>query len=110
MTGQQVTFQRARSIAGAALVGFGIFILSQNLAEAAVQLREFLGANGLDLLGLSPAVLQAASQIMKVYASDHQQFLAVLVRQMLISAWPLLLVLIGAVLSWEGPMDNLNMP
>ena len=83
-----------KSIAGGALVGLGLHIWFGNLQEVVSQLTHLLGASG-EMLGLAPSVILAAAQAGRVYASDHQGFFVEVVR-MLISFWPLLLVIVGA--------------
>jgi hypothetical protein len=48
MARTQTAIRRAKSIAGVALVGFGVFLLYQSLSEAIVRWRLVLGANGSD--------------------------------------------------------------
>jgi hypothetical protein len=95
MAGQQTTFRRAKSIAGAALVGLGTFLQYQNLVEEVVRFREVLGANGSETLGVLPAVIQTVSQVWQAYIADHRRFLCDFLLQVLISSWPLLLVIAG---------------
>ncbi|MGA9812660.1 MAG: hypothetical protein WBQ64_07790 [Terriglobales bacterium] len=83
-----------KSIAGGALVGLGLHIWFGNLQEVVSQLTHLLGTSG-EMLGLAPSVILAAAQAGRVYASDHQGFFVEVVR-MLISFWPLLLVIVGA--------------
>ena len=97
MTSQHKTTENIKAIAGVALVGLGLHILLGNLDRAAAQANHLLGNTAGDALGLLPAVVLASSQAAQAYASDHQVFLQCLLR-MLISLWPLLLVIIGTAL------------
>ena len=97
MTRQHKTSERIRAIAGGALVGLGVHILSGNLDTAADQLRDLLGNTAGDALGVLPSVVLASSQAAQAYALDHHGFLQCFLR-MLVSFWPLLLVVSGTVL------------
>jgi xanthine/uracil/vitamin C permease (AzgA family) len=101
MTVQQTPFPSPKSIAGAALVGIGLFILLENLDVAATQLNHLLGTTLGEALGSLPTVILAASQVLQACAFDHQRFLPALL-QVLISFWPLALVIVGAVLLWKA--------
>ncbi|MBZ5655280.1 MAG: hypothetical protein LAO56_08365 [Acidobacteriia bacterium] len=90
MARQHTISQTVKSIAGSALVGPGLFILFGNLDGAAAQLGHLLRCTPCDGLGLLSSVILAAS-------FDHQRLLEGLV-QMLVSFWPLLFVIGGAVL------------
>ena len=100
MTRQHKTSESITAIAGGALVGLGLHILSGNLDTAGGQLRHLLGNTGGDALGVLPSVVLAASQPAQVYALDHHGFLQCFLR-MLLSFWPLLLVVVGTVLLWD---------
>jgi hypothetical protein len=106
MTGQQTAFRRAKSMAGAALIGYGFFALHQNLAAAILQLRMVLDANGSEAFGVPSAVIQAISQISQAYAADQRGFLEGFLLLVLISFWPLLLVMVGTLLSRDSLMDD----
>jgi hypothetical protein len=101
-------FERAKSIAGAALVGLGIFILYENLDRAATQLSHLVGTIPGKPLGVLPTVILAASRVLQAYAADHQRFLQGFIQHMLVSFWPLLLVMVGTVLSRDTFADNVN--
>jgi hypothetical protein len=108
MAMQQTFFGRAKSIAGAALVGLGILIFHENLDRAASQLSHLLGTIPGEALGVLPTVILAASRVLQAYAADHQRFLQGFLRHMLVSCWPLLLVIVGTVLSRDAFADNDN--
>ena len=97
MTRQDKTSESITVIAGGALVGLGLHILSGNLDTAADQLRHLLGNTVGDALGVLPSVVLASSQAAQAYALDHHGFLQCFLR-MLASVWPLFLVVVGAVL------------
>jgi|HubBroStandDraft_5_1064220.scaffolds.fasta_scaffold336252_1 hypothetical protein len=106
MTGQWTSFRHTKAITGVALVGLGTFSLYQNLTGAFAQLNHVLDANGLEVLGVPLAIIQAVFQVLHAYAADHQRFLQVIFRQMLVLAWPLMLVIVGTALSGESFRDN----
>ena len=105
MTRQHKTSESITAIAGGALVGLGLHILSGNLDTAGDQLRHLLGNTGGDALGVLPSVVLASSQAAQVYALDHHGFLQCFLR-MLLSFWPLLLVVVGTVLLWDVFADK----
>jgi hypothetical protein len=105
---QQTFCGSAKSIAGAVLAGVGIFIFYENLHRAATQLRHLLGTIPAEALGVLPAVILAAPRVLQAYAADHQRFVEGLLQQMLLSCWPLLLVMVGTVLSRKACADRVN--
>jgi hypothetical protein len=107
MAGHWTAFRSSKPIVGAAFVGLGAFILYENLAGPVAQLRYVLGANGSEALGVLPAVILATSQAVGAYAVDHQDFLHSLLR-MLISFWPLLLVVVGTILLRDAFTDKVR--
>jgi hypothetical protein len=61
---------------------------------------------------LAPSVILAAAQAGRVYTSDHQGFFLELLR-MLLSFWPLLLVIVGAGFlrdAFTDEVDTLTAP
>jgi hypothetical protein len=96
---QHTRFENLKLIAGAALIGFGAFIQSENLSQAAAQVSHLLGisAEGTRRLGVLVAVGLAASHALQAYLFDHQEFLRSLY-QISLSFWPLLAVMAGTVL------------
>lgn len=99
--------ERLRSIAGGALIGLGLHILFGNLDRGVVQVRHLLGTTAGDALGTLPTAVLAASQAVQAYALDHQAFLLGLGR-LLISFWPLLLVMAGTVLLQDALTDKVK--
>jgi ascorbate-specific PTS system EIIC-type component UlaA len=83
-----------KSIVGGALVGLGLHILFGNLDRVAEQMKHMLGTAAWETLGVLPSAVLAASQAVQAYGLDHQGFLQSLL-WMLISFWPLLLVIAG---------------
>jgi hypothetical protein len=109
MARQHTIFQNLKSIAGAALVGFGAFILFGNLAETAAQLSHLPGttADEAETLGVLVSAGLAASDALQAYLFDHQEFVRGLHR-ILISFWPHLLFIAGSVLLRDGFTDELK--
>ena len=105
---QQTFLGRAKSLAGAALVGLGIFILQGNLDRAATQWRHLLSTTHGEALGVLPTVILAAPRILQAYAADHQRFVRGFLRDIFVSYWPLLLVAVGTVLLRDTCMGDVN--
>ena len=110
MAWQRTVFRSSKSIAGAALVGFGIFILHEGLAVAVAWLSHLLGANSFEALGVLPALSLAVSQVLQAHAAHHHSFLQGFLQHILVSSRPLLLVMVGTVLSRDTFADNVNAP
>jgi uncharacterized membrane protein len=105
---QRTTFRSSQSIAGALLVGSGMFILYENLVVSVAWLRHVLGANSSEALGVLPAVILTVSQVLQAHAANHQRFLQAFFQHMLAASWPLLLVTVGMALSRDIFTDNVN--
>ena len=82
MARRRMIFRSSRSIAGAVLVGLGMFVLYENLAGAVAWLSHVLGANGSEALGVLPAFVLAVSQGLQAHAMNHQQVLHGVLQQM----------------------------
>jgi hypothetical protein len=104
----QTFFGRAKSLAGAALVGLGIFIFHGNLDRAATEWSHLLSTTPGEALGVLPTVILAAPRVLQSYAADHQRFLQGFLREVFVSCWPLLLVIVGTVLSRDAFTDDVN--
>jgi hypothetical protein len=105
---QQTFFGRAKSIAGAALVGLGIFIFHGNLDRAATQWSHLLSTTSGEAPGVLATVILAAPRVLQAYAADHQRFLQGFLRHIFLSCWPLLLVIVGTVLSRDTFTEDVN--
>ena len=105
---QQTFFGRAKSLAGAALIGLGIFIFQGNLDRAATQWRHLLSTTPGEAPGVLPTVILAAPGILQAYAADHQRFVQGFLREIFVSCWPLLLVAVGTVLLRDTFMGDVN--
>ena len=91
----------SRFTAGTALIGSGMFLLYENLAGAVASLSHAVAPGTSETLRVPSAVMLAVSRILDAYAGDHQCFVRNFLLHMLISSWPLVLVMIGTVLSLE---------
>jgi hypothetical protein len=107
MTRQNRANETFKSIAGGSLVGLGLHILWGNLEGVAAQLSPFLGTTGEEPGGGMSSVILAASQAVQAYAYNHQGFLQGLL-QVSVSLWPLLLVIIGTILSRDVFSDEVK--
>jgi hypothetical protein len=99
MAGKYGLFRNSRSIVGMLLIGFGLFILCGNLADAVARFSRLAGVcadakqafGGLVVAGL------AVSQVWRAYVFDRRE-LVLCVWRVFVSFWPLLVVMVGAVL------------
>ena len=101
MASQHRPSEGLKSIVGGALVGLGLHILFGNLDRVAEQMKHMLGTAAWETLGVLPSAVLAASQAVQAYGLDHQGFLQSLLwigSWILISFWPLVLVIAGTVL------------
>jgi len=105
---QQTFFGRAKSLGGAALVGLGIFILQGNLDRAATQWRHLLSTTHGEALGVLPTVILAVPRVLQAYGADHQRFVRGFLREIFVSCWPLLLVVVGTLLLRDTFMGDVN--
>jgi hypothetical protein len=106
MTRLRRNFRSTKSIAGTALVGFGLFILYENLAGAVAWLSHLLGSNSFEALGVLPTLVLSVSQVLPAHAANHQHLLQASLQHLLVSSWPLLLVVAGTVLSRDNFTDD----
>jgi hypothetical protein len=103
MAEQGTSFRHARSIGGAILGGVGIFILYQNIAGVVMWWRYILASSGSEVLGKP---LAAILILLQACATNDRGFVLGILQQMLVASWPLLLVMVGAVLSREDFTDD----
>jgi hypothetical protein len=108
MARQRTIFRGFKSIAGAVLVGSGMFILHGNLALSVAGLPHVLADNSSEALGVLPAVILTVSQVLQAHAANHQRFLQAFFQHMLAASLPLLLVTVGMALSRDIFTDNVN--
>ena len=97
MTTQHAVFKSRKSIAGAALIGLGLFVLFRNVAEAAVLIR-FLRNIGdqADSLGPFGVASMTVQHFLQGYLFDHTEFLRILYK-VLLSFLGLLLIRAGTI-------------
>jgi hypothetical protein len=100
MAGNYGLVRNFKSIVGTALFGFGLFMLAGNLGDACGQLKQLVGVSpeATQTFGGLLAVGLAASQVWRSYLFDRRE-LVLGVCRILISFWPLFLVLAGVVLT-----------
>jgi len=99
---RQTIFGRAKSIASAALLGFGIFIPYETL-----QTSHLLGTTPGSTPGALPVFL-AALQTLQASAPNQQWFLQGFFQHLLASLWPLMLIIVGMVLSQDNVTDSVS--
>jgi hypothetical protein len=92
-----------KSTAGMTLIGLGLFILFGNLTDPSAQLSRLTGisADATQTFGELTAVGLAGSQALQCLLFDRAGF-ARGVCKILISLWPLLLVIAGTFLTGTG--------
>jgi len=89
-------FEHAKTASGAALATLGMFFLYSRVDRAATYVKDLLGAQ---VVPGQPAIIVAASRMVQASLPYRHGVLEVLGLQMLISAWPLLLIVAGTILS-----------
>jgi hypothetical protein len=94
MARQHTTSQSFESIVGAALVGLGLFILFGKLDGPAAQLTNLLATAARETLKLLPFLV--VWQALQAYTLNHQWFSACSLH-LLVSSWPLLHAIAGAL-------------
>ena len=97
MAAQQTSPRSLKSIAGAILLALGFLILFANLEGVTGQITSAVGSSPEPAQGILPALVLATWHVLQEYAFDHAGFLSVLL-QFLVPCWPLILIVIGAVL------------
>jgi hypothetical protein len=96
MAARQTTSRSMKSISGAGVLALGLFLLFVNLDGVAAQMGYALEAPATGL-GILPALGLAGMHALQAYTFDHAGFLSSLL-QILVSFWPLLLIVAGAIL------------
>jgi uncharacterized membrane protein len=96
MATRQTSSRSLLSITGAILLILGLMLIFANLDEIAARITSSF-TSPVETLGMFPALGLAGLRALQVYVFDHSQFLSAL-RHILVSFWPLLLVVAGAVL------------
>ena len=96
----QTASRSLKSIAGATACSLGLFLLFVNLDGLVAQVRG-TAASPSEALGILPALGRAGLHAVQTYTFNHAEFLSSL-QQILISFWPLLLVITGIALLWNS--------
>jgi hypothetical protein len=97
MASRRESSKNLKSIAGAALVALGLVILFANVDGVVSSMGSFAGISANEALGPLPTLSLAGLHAVQTYTFDRGVFFSAL-QQILVSFWPLLLVIIGAVL------------
>jgi hypothetical protein len=97
MVAERTSPSRLKSITGAILLLLGFLILFANLDAVAGQITNSAGTAGAQTTGMLPALILAALHALQAYVFDHTGFFSGLL-QLLVSFWPVILIVIGAVL------------
>jgi len=100
MARQYRLFRDLKSVAGITLIGLGLFVLTVNLSDACGQFSRLVGisADAAQTFGELTAFGLAASQVWRCYVFDRRELLLG-VCAILVSFWPVLLVIAGTVLA-----------
>jgi hypothetical protein len=96
MAASRTTTRSMKSVFGAAALAIGSFLLFVNLDGIAAQINNAVGAPA-ESVGIFPALGLAGLHALQAFAFDHAGFLSSLL-QILVSFWPLILVLLGTAL------------
>jgi len=96
MAASRTTTRSMKSVSGAAALAMGSFLLFVNLDGIAAQINDAVGAPS-ESMGIFPALGLAGLHALQAFAFDHTGFLSSLL-QILVSFWPLILVLLGTAL------------
>jgi hypothetical protein len=96
MAAQQTSSRSLLSISGAIVFSLGVVLMFASIDEFAIQITDSFPAP-IKNLRMLPALGLAGLSAVQVYISDPSRFLSAL-EQFLVSFWPLLLVIAGALL------------
>jgi hypothetical protein len=97
MESRQPSTRSLKSITGAALVALGLLMLFANVDGVVSSMDGLASISANETLGALPAVGLAALHAAQAYTLDRAGFFSAL-EQILVSFWPLLLVIIGGIL------------
>jgi len=96
MAARHTTTRSMKSVSGAASLAIGFFLLFVNLDGITAQINEVVGVQT-ETVGILPAVGLAGLHVLQAFTFGHSGFLSSLL-QILVSFWPLILVLVGIAL------------
>lgn len=108
MAVQQLFAGHAKSIAGTALIVLGVFVFYENLHQVATRHSHLLGVIPSEAPGVLPTAVLAVYRVLQTYRADHPRPLQGCLLHILASSWPLLLVIVGTILSRDSSTDNVN--
>lgn len=100
MTAQTTASRSLKSIAGVTACALGLLLLFANLDGLVEQIHPTVAAPS-DALGFLPALGIAGLHAVQSYTFNRAGFLSSL-QQILVSFWPLLLVIAGVMLLWNS--------
>lgn len=104
MAARRTTSRNMKSISGASVIALGILLLFVNLDGVAAQVGSMICTRA-EATGMFSALGLAGLHALQAYTFDHAEFSSSLL-QILVSFWPLILILVGAVLLrdvFQGP-------
>ena len=107
MESRQPSTKSLKSITGAALVALGLLMLFANMDGVVSSMDGLASVSANETLGALPAVGLAALHAAQAYTLDRAGFFSAL-EQILVSFWPLILVIIGGILlryAFGGPFE-----
>jgi len=96
MATRQASFRSLKSIMGAGVFAIGLLLLFINLDAVAAEVSSMLCTRA-EAPGMLAALGLAGLHALQAYTFNHDGFLSSLL-QILISFWPLLLIVAGAIL------------
>lgn len=105
MGGQRRKFRSLKAIAGATLVGLGLFILYGDLTGAVAGVEAVLRANGSAALGIVSAFVLSVSHTPQAFTTRHYGIIPCLLH-FWVTCWPLLLVRVGTSLTRESTVNS----
>lgn len=92
----QISSKNLKAVAGAVLFSFGLTLLTANLDAVAAQVTTWFSSTQ-GALGTAMEVGLASLRVLQAYFFDPSAFQAGFL-SILVSLWPLILVIIGAIL------------
>ncbi len=96
MTARRTSSQSLKSIVGAGAFALGLLLLFVNLDGDAAQMSSMICTRA-EAPGMLAAIGLAGLHALQAYTFNHDGFLSSLM-QMLVSFWPVILILVGAEL------------
>jgi branched-subunit amino acid transport protein len=97
MTARPTGFRRPLPLLGLILLALGLIALLAQVHPFVTGLADRIAANAEELGGFVPAAALTANHAAQAWAFDRANVLSAL-RDMLVSCWPVIFVLMGAVL------------